>query len=271
MMRVTGRVLLLLLLTGSACADRDAPAPRAGTVDSPPPAPAGSFIARYGLATLEYNDFRQRLIANRFLDSVAARLNDSLLIPRDITLTTAHCGEPNASYDSERTRVILCYELFRTLAEMYADEVGGDHLIMGTLVFALMHELGHALIDVLDLPVTGREEDAVDQLATILMLGQGEAGDSLAFGAIGWFAKNARSGVDDDLVFADAHGLNVQRYYDILCLVYGRDRARYPEILTEGWLPADRASGCPSEYARIAHSWRRLLWPHKRRPESGGQ
>ena len=108
-MRVTGRVLLLLLLlTGSACADRDAPAPRAGTVDSVPPAPAGSFIARYGLATLEYNDFRQRLIANRFLDTVATRLNDSLLIPRDITLTTAHCGEPNASYDSERTRVILC-------------------------------------------------------------------------------------------------------------------------------------------------------------------
>ena len=270
-MRVAGRWLLLVLLAGSGCADRETAQPDRAAADSVPEPAAGSFLAHYGLATLEYNEFRQGLIANRFLDTVAARLNDSLLIPRDITLTTAHCGEPNASYDSERTRVILCYELFRTLAEMYADEVGGEHLVTGTLVFALMHELGHALIDVLDLPVTGREEDAVDQLATILMLGQGEVGDSLAFGAIGWFAKNARTRVDDDLVFADAHGLNVQRYYDILCLVYGRDRARYPEILTEGWLPADRAARCPSEYARIAHSWRRLLWPHKRRPDPGGQ
>jgi hypothetical protein len=264
------RLLLpLVLLAGGGCADRERPSPPPVLADSTPPARAGAFVAHYGLATLEYNDFRQRLIANRFLDTVATRLNDSLLIPRDITLATAHCGEPNASYDPERTRVILCYELFRTLAEIYADEIGGDHLIMGTLVFALMHELGHALIDVLDLPATGREEDAVDQLATILMLGQGDAGDSLAFGVIGWFAKNAQSRVNDDLVFADAHGLNVQRYYDILCLVYGRDRARYPEILTEGWLPADRAARCPAEYARIAHSWRRLLWPHKRRRESG--
>jgi hypothetical protein len=261
-------ILLMALAAGSACADRERPAPSAAA-DSAPPPPAGAFLAEYGLATLEYNDFRQRLIANRFLDTVAARLNDSLVLPRNITLATAHCGEPNASYDPIRTRVVLCYELFRTLAEMYADEVGGEHLIMGTLVFALTHELGHALIDVLDLPVTGREEDAVDQLATILMLSQGEAGDSLAFGAVGWFAKNAQSRVDNDLVFADDHGLNVQRYYNILCMVYGRDRARYPEIVTEGWLPADRAARCPAEYARLSHSWRRLLWPHKRRQEPG--
>jgi hypothetical protein len=266
---VAGSVLAIALAAGSACADRERPAPPIAA-DSTPPAPAGSFQAEYGLATLEYNDFRQRLIANRFLDTVAARLNDSLIVPRTITIATAHCGEPNASYNRERTRVVVCYELFRTLAEMYADEVGGEHLIMGTLVFALTHELGHALIDVLDLPVTGREEDAVDQLATILMLSQGEVGDSLAFGAVGWFAKNAQTRIDDDLVFADEHGLNVQRYYDILCLVYGRDRARYPEILTEGWLPAERAGRCPAEYARISHSWRRLLWPHKRRPDSGG-
>jgi len=260
-------LLLMLLAAGFGCGEKEPPPPPPAAADSVAEAPAGRFLAEYALATLEYNDFRRGLMANRFLDTIATRLNDSLIIPRDITLATAHCGEPNASYDSERTRVILCYELFRTLAEMYADEVGGEHLVTGTLVFALMHELGHALIDVLDLPVTGREEDAVDQLATILMLGQGDAGDSLAFGAIGWFAKNAQSGVNDELLFADAHGLNVQRYYDILCLVYGRDRARYPEILTGGWLPADRAARCPAEYARIAHSWRRLLWPHKRRPE----
>ncbi len=263
-MRLFARILLTGAWCLSACRPEPPPPPPASPDSVPPPA-SGQFLAHYGPATLEYYEFRRGLMEHRFLDTIASRLGDSLLIPRDIVLATAHCGEPNASYDPVTTRVTLCYELFRTLAEMYGEEVGGEHLVTGTLVFALTHELGHALIDVLDLPVTGREEDAVDQLATILLLSQGEAGDSLAFGAIGWFAKNAQTRQDDDLVFADDHGLDVQRYYNILCMVYGRDRARYPEILNEGWLPQNRAQRCPAEYARIAHSWRRLLWPHKRR------
>lgn len=251
------------ILLALACRSRDAPPP-ASAVDSAP-APGGRFVAEYALATLEYNAFRDQLIANRFLDTIAARLNETYVIPRDIHLATAHCGEPNAGYDPDSTRVKLCYELFKLLAERYEDEVGGEHLIMGTVVFALTHELGHALIDVLDLPVTGREEDAVDQLATILLLSQGDAGDSLAFGAIGWFAKRFRANPEDELVFADEHGLDLQRYYNMLCMVYGRDMARYPEIVAEGWLPEGRARRCATEYARIADSWRRLLAPHLRR------
>lgn len=33
----------------------------------------------------------------------------------------------------------------------------------------LFHELGHAFISLYDLPITGREEDAVDQFAAILL------------------------------------------------------------------------------------------------------
>ncbi|MGH7559539.1 MAG: DUF4344 domain-containing metallopeptidase [Gemmatimonadales bacterium] len=258
------RLLLGVVALAAACGGKP-PVPPAAAADTAPAAPTGRFVAQYAPATLEYYDFRAGLVRNRFLDTIADRLNDSLVIPRDIVLATGHCGEPNAVYEPDRARVTLCYELFGTLAELYTDEVGGEHLITGTLVFALTHELGHALIDVLQLPVTGREEDAVDQLATILLLSQGEAGDSLAFGAIGWFSKNSRRQEADELVFADEHGLDQQRYYNILCMVYGRDRARYPEIVAERWLPAIRAERCPVEYARIAESWRRLLFPHKRR------
>lgn len=226
----------------------------------------GSFRAEYGAAQKDYQAFRTGLIANRFLDTIAARLNDSLRIPQDITLATAHCDEPNASYSPEGHRVTLCYELAKYLTERYVNRVGGEFVVTGTLVFALMHELGHALVDVLQLPVTGREEDAVDQLAIILLLNQGPSGDSLAFGAGGWFSINARSGKLDDLAFADDHGLDRQRVYNLICWIYGRDPNRYPEVIHDGWLPENRAQRCPTEYLRMQRSWAQLLAPYRRGP-----
>ena len=257
-------IAFLLALSAMAC---HAPPER------PASPPTGRFMAAYGPATPEFEDFRAGLIANRFLDTIAARLNDSLSIPKDVTLATAHCDEPNASYDPKARRVTLCYELFKTLSERFRNEVGGDYLVTGTLVFALMHELGHGLIDVLQLPTTGREEDAVDQLATILLLNQGAIGDSLAFGAVGWFATNAEATRLDDLALADDHGLDKQRVYNIICWIYGRDPGRYPEVIAQGWLPEHRAEQCPGEYQRLRRSWRELLAPYRRGPpeESGKQ
>lgn len=34
-------------------------------------------------------------------------------------------------------------------------------------MFIFLREVGHAMIDVLDLPIVGQEEDAADQLATV--------------------------------------------------------------------------------------------------------
>jgi hypothetical protein len=264
------RLLAALVAVALAAACRTRPAPprpvpgiagAAATVDS-----GGRFVADYGPAAADFAEFRSDLIAHRFLDTIATRLNDSLRLPADIVLNTAHCDEPNASYDRDTRRVTLCYELFKYLSERFAKRTGGEYLVTGTVMFALMHELGHALVDVLELPITGREEDAVDQLATILLLQQGPAGDSLAFGAVGWFASSVHRDALDSLAFADDHGLEQQRVYNILCWIYGRDPERYPEIVSDGWLPEHRAIRCVGEYRRLADSWRRLLAPYHRRP-----
>jgi hypothetical protein len=225
---------------------------------------AGRFLASYGPATPEFAEFRDRLIANRFLDSIAERLNDSLVIPRDLALVTGHCAEPNASYDPPSGRVTLCYELFQSLSHLFANQAGAEYLVAGTVVFALMHELAHALIDVLDLPVTGREEDAADQLAILLLLEQGAVGDSLAFGAVGWLASNAQSIPPNDLTLAGEHGLELQRVYNLVCWIYGRDSTRYPELASDEWLPEFRRRRCPSEFARLERSWSTLLAPHRK-------
>ena len=257
--------ILCIILAPAACRRQPPASPAADStglaVDS---TKAGRFLAEYEPADPDFSEFRSGLITHRFLDTIAARLNDSLRIPKDITLRTAHCGEPNASYNPDDRRVTLCYELFRTLSERFAGEGGGEYYVSGTVVFALMHELGHALIHVLDLPITGREEDAVDQLATVLLMQQGPSGDSLALGAVAWFASDAHRKQLDALEFADDHGFDLQRVYNIICWIYGRDPRAYPELIEDGWLPEHRRERCHAEYFRLAASWRRLLAPYRR-------
>jgi hypothetical protein len=256
------RLLLLVLL--AACGREAAPPSPAVT---PPPAPAetGRFLAQYEPATSpDLRELRGRLVASRLLDTVAAGLNDSVRIRENVVIAGSECGEPSAFYRPEARRVTLCYELLAELSSRFRSSPEADILVAGTTAFVLLHEVGHALIHVLDLPTTGREEDAVDQLATLLMLGEGAVGDSLAFAAAEWFLQSAQRTRITRLAFADEHGLDAQRVYSIICWVHGRDPSRYPEIVREGWLPAARAERCPAEYARVSRSWTRLLAPYHR-------
>ena len=254
------RLILLALLAGCG---RDAPPPSPAVAPSAPPIESGRFIAEYEPATApDLRELRIRLVASRLLDTIAAGLNDTLRLRENVVIASSECGEPNASYRPDARRVTLCYELLADLSRRFRRSPQSDILVAGTTAFVLLHEVGHALIHVLDLPTTGREEDAVDQLATLLMLGEGPVGDSLAFAAAAWFLQSAPRTRIDPLAFADEHGLDAQRVYSILCWVHGRDPGRYPEIVGEGWLPAGRADRCQAEYSRVSRSWSRLLAPY---------
>src|SRR5262245_11971183 len=91
---------------------------------------------------------------------------------------------------------------------------------VGNLFFSLFHELGHAAVTEMGLPVLGREEDAADSFATVSMLQMGTACSqrTLIQSAMGWFLsheRDRRQGVK--LPFYGEHGLNRQRAYQIIC------------------------------------------------------
>jgi hypothetical protein len=69
------------------------------------------------------------------------------------------------------------------------------------------------------------------------------------------------SGVYDETLFADEHSLNSQRFYNILCLIYGSDPERYEAFVEAELLPAGRAARCPSEYTQKDESWSTVLEP----------
>lgn len=137
--------------------------------------------------------------------------------------------------------------------------------ILGNAMFTLYHELGHALIHELELPVLGREEDAVDNLASLLMVPEPddeEMAERVLAAAQGWLMSAASADEEEGLAFWDEHGLDMQRFYSVVCVLYGADPDRFGAFAEEAELPEYRREACEFEYAQIGNSWATLLDPH---------
>jgi len=195
-------------------------------------------------------------------DDLVEAFNETFKLPRDLPIEHVECGEANAFYDPQQRKLFMCYELLQTIVQVAQDpsldEDERTDMIGGTWMFVLFHELGHALIDFYDLPVTGREEDAVDDFSAVLMIDSGNPTYALAAAA---FFEATDSGMYDKLSFADEHSLGAQRVYSILCTVYGSDPDRYESFVTSGLLPESRAVRCPAEYQQKSNAWEALLEP----------
>lgn len=216
----------------------------------------GDFVAFYGEASDPLNDsVRQLAQGERLMEAIASGLNSAFALPHDVAVGMAECGQPNAFYSPDDNQLIICYEMFAFLIEIYGDD---SDKISGVLVFVLFHELGHAVIDVYDLPAVGREEDAADQLAAVILVNAGEEESAGVLWAADFFDRTAGSELD----FADEHSLNQQRVYNLLCWLYGSDPSKYSSIVTSGVLPESRAERCPDEYAQVLRAWNRLLDPY---------
>lgn len=199
------------------------------------------------------------------IKSVADDMNKVIALPYHVYLNFDQCGEPNAFYSSETKEITVCYEFIDyfeqtfTKAKMKPAEV--DKRVGDSIAFFFFHELGHCLIDVWDLPATGREEDAVDQLATVILLDGTDEGADMVISASIFFDLASRETDAKDLAFWDEHSVDAQRMYDTLCLVYGSDGKKFGNIVKSGYLPAERAERCSSEFTRINRAWERLLEP----------
>ena len=137
-----------------------------------------------------------------------------------------------------------------------ADE---DRFVEANLVSILYHELGHAMIDLLRLPVYGQEEDAAD-VASILLIHALFAEDSaraIAADAARGFEAEARvfAETGDAPAYWAVHGPDTQRFYNTVCLFYGGDAARRDRFARSFDLPGERAETCEEEFALAIDSW----------------
>ncbi len=142
--------------------------------------------------------------------------------------------------------------------------------VFGNMLFVLLHELAHAAIADLEIPVLGREEDAADEFAILRMLWVGSAFTHrvLADATKGWFFSARRDRKEGEpLAFYDEHSLDQQRAYQIVCLMVGHDPNKMVDLANEMKLPNDRRESCKRDFAKASSSWAAVLKPRRRTPD----
>jgi hypothetical protein len=192
-------------------------------------------------------------------------------LPYRLRLRTEQCDMTNAFYSPSNRSLILCYELIEEVmkkapATESADGfVTRESAIAGNLVGTVLHEGGHMLFAMLDVPVFGREEDAADEMASFIAL---QFNKSVARVIIkGWvwtWAKEkdpAEAGTTQMSVWSDEHGTASQRMYNALCLGYGGDPETFAEFVAKGYLPKKRADHCAAEYDLVKRAFVRTVLP----------
>jgi Putative metallopeptidase len=146
--------------------------------------------------------------------------------------------------------------------------------VVGNMLFALLHELGHAHIQEMGLPVLGREEDAADSYAITAMLKVGtNVSDRVLIAATrGWFLSAERGQKEGiPLAFYDEHGMDKQRAYQIVCLMVGSDPDKFADLADQVKMPEDRQATCGGDYSNASWSWETVLKPHLRAPDQPKQ
>jgi len=204
-------------------------------------------------------------------------LNENFRLPYDVEVLAQECGEANAWYDFEIKQIVICYELidmdyenyiyFHNEDLDYAYETV-DPYIYDNLDWTFFHEVGHALIDVYQLPITGLEENVADQFASLMLsytydenTGDYSIGQDMLYNVGTWFwiSNELYSVNPDDYPFWDTHNLDIQRFYNISCYAYGSDPQYNQGLIDEGYLPEDRAYWCEEEYLVMERAWSFLL------------
>jgi hypothetical protein len=199
-------------------------------------------------------------------------------LPEDLYIQSDSCdGVPNAYFfrdKNDRATIRICYEYLKEVKDKLPKEATKDGIephdaLLGQLVFALMHEFGHAAFDMYEVPVFGRPEDAADQFATYIMLQfGGEKAHRLIKGAAysaNGFIKDLKDKPNVTLplaAFSSDHGAPEERFYNLICTAYGYDPQIFSGVVEKGYLTEHRAKVCKYEYGSLRFAFHKMITPH---------
>jgi Putative metallopeptidase len=187
--------------------------------------------------------------------------------PEALTIKTMECKEVNSWYrrESFKPTVTICYEFLKHILESLPNESNADGVTpadaaVGQFFWVTLHEVGHAMFDVLDVPIFGHEEDAADNFATYVMLqfGQGQAHRLIAGAAWAWraylgdYKKNPVLPMQLS-AFGGDHGLPQERFYNLVCLAFEADRVGFSDLAN--YLPPTRTPSCAFEYRTLLRAF----------------
>jgi len=292
MMRLGAMVTAVGLLTVGCSANQEGEAPPATKSEAPAtsasavaatradgyPAPkaktgeGGQMVVSYEDATTpEAIAGRDLMRKTHFLDDIAKSVSDWYVLPYDIPVAGAQCGEANDYWSPGDKKLTMCYEDVAQSEQIFAGDPKPEETARRIAIGAFFHEVGHMAIDIYDLPVTGREEDVADQLAAYELLAPYADGhvdpdfvQAAKDTAREYSLLSKEGGPLEQEAFADVHTLDQARAYNFECWVYGSNPDANSDIVAAGLLPQDRADGCQAEWDQLVKAWTTLLEPHMR-------
>jgi hypothetical protein len=219
--------------------------PRAQSKGRDPIAPSRAFPVTYERpADPRLVPYLDAMVERQVLERISHALA-FIRLPRPLRLVASQCDESNAWYDGSTRSVTFCYEYVRDLVEdarrMPPGTLAPVDAAAGAFVFLFLHEIGHALFDLLRVPVLGREEDAADQVAAFVLLRAGPDLTRRTLLAAAWmFRASADSLLPDESDYAS-------------------DEEEYAGAVGDGRLPPERAEGCAEEYAQVEYAVRKTM------------
>jgi hypothetical protein len=220
-----------------------------------------------------YETIKQRQVLE-----MLQRMLSPFRFPVELTIKTMGCdGLINSwfSYDDSIPTVHMCYELLQDMMKTMPAEatpvlgIMPHDAVVGQFLFWSLHEVGHAVFHIFDVPLFGREEDAADQFAVYLMLhfGMDQAHrwvEGAAYAAHEFVMDHENNPEVHKRLekFSSVHGLAEQRFYNGLCLAYGADTMLFADVVATGLLPTMRADNCEHEYQTFDHAFKAEIRPH---------
>ena len=210
-----------------------------------------------------YERLKQRKVLEQLRDFLSP-----LRLPVTLRIRTLQCDDTNAYWAGRVEGLKLCYEYVDWLerlapAETTPEGFTPQDAIAGAFGEVTLDEMGHAVFDLFNVPIFGREEDAADQMAGFLMLqfGQDVALRTIS-GTAYTYQQQAKQSNWSRTTFADEHETDEQRFYNYLCLAYGAQPATFQRFVDSNILPAKRAANCGREYRQIQRAFLKTIMPH---------
>ena len=212
------------------------------------------------------------LMKSRHVLEKVQELFSPFRLPIDLHVKARTCGMINAWYQRQDRDAVLtvCYEyvddIFTKVPEGVTPAgVTRTDALVGQFFYVVGHEMGHAMFDLLDVPVFGRAEDAADQFSTYIMLQMGKSDARRLIGGAAYSYKKIIDMPEMTIkmrMFSDVHGSSAQRFYNMVCLAYGADPKLFGDVIEKGFLPKQRVPNCNWEYRELAYAFRKLIRPN---------
>lgn len=170
-------------------------------------------------------------------------------------------------FDPSKTIIKIPYDFIHYALDKFnkappsMESLTAEEATKAALLHTLLHEYGHAYLYLWDFPVLGKEEDAVDSFATLIMITFYDA--ETAFTGVDLFALEDRDiEYFEDVDMWGEHSLDAQRYSRSLCLIYGSDPNTFSELMDDNLIQAERDEFCPYEFQTQKRNWFRVIDMH---------